>query len=64
MFANYERLEKFKFIDHRLEAQVTARVNKFVNVGLNTTAIFDADAAEKIQATEGLYLGLVYKFPN
>ncbi len=64
MFANYEHLEKLKFIDHRLEAQLTARVNKFVNVGFNSTAIFDNDAADKIQATEGLYLGLVYRFPN
>ena len=61
MFANYEQ---FNNIDHRLDATLTARVNRFVNVALNTVAIYDDDASTKIQASQARSLGLVYKFPN
>jgi hypothetical protein len=61
MFANYEHLNN---VDHRLDATLTARINRFVNTSINTIAIYDDDASTKIQASQALSLGLIYKFPN
>lgn len=61
MFASYDALGK---IDHRLDITLTAKVNRFVNVTLSGIAIYDDDASTKIQASQSLALGLVYKFPR
>lgn len=50
-------------IDHRLDATFLAKVNRLINVSLTGTALFDNDTNSRIQATEGLALGIVYKFP-
>ena len=60
LFANYEDLGH---IDHRLDVTFTARVNRVINVALSGVALYDADTDEKIQASQGLSLGLSYKFP-
>jgi len=61
MFANYQELGN---VDQRLDITLTARINRFVNVGLNAIAIYDDDASTHIQASQALSLGLVYKFPR
>ncbi|WP_207429288.1 DUF3078 domain-containing protein [Pedobacter sp. SYSU D00535] len=61
MFANYERLNN---IDHRLDATLIAKVNRVVNVTISGIGVYDDDASDKIQASQTLALGLVYKFPN
>jgi len=61
MFANYEKLNN---IDHRLDVQVLAKVNKLINVSLNAVGLYDKDANSKIQASQALGLGLIYKFPR
>jgi hypothetical protein len=60
MFANYEKL---KSIDHRLDATLMARINRFINTSLTTVAIYDDDSDAKIQASQAIALGLIYKFP-
>lgn len=50
-------------IDHRLDATLIAKVNKLINVQITSTALFDNDQSSKIQATEALALGVIYKFP-
>lgn len=50
-------------IDHRLDAILIAKVNKLINVNVTATALFDNDTSTKPQATEGLALGIIYKFP-
>lgn len=60
LFANYEDLGH---IDHRLDVTFTARVNRVINVALSGVALYDADTDAKIQASQGLSLGLSYKFP-
>ncbi len=60
LFANYEKLNN---IDQRLDVTLTARVTRLVNVNLSGIAIYDDDASNKIQASQTLALGLVYKFP-
>jgi len=60
LFANYENLNA---IDHRLDVTLTARVNRLINVSFIGVALYDKDTDVKIQASQGLALGLTYKFP-
>lgn len=50
-------------IDHRLDATLIAKVNRLINVNVTGTVLFDNDTSPKPQATEGLALGIIYKFP-
>lgn len=61
MFANYEKLGS---IDQRLDVTLVAKVNKLVNVTFTGVGLYDDDASDKIQASQTLALGLVYKFPQ
>lgn len=60
LFANYEKINN---IDQRLDVTLTARITRLVNVSLNAIALYDDDFSNKIQASQALALGLVYKFP-
>ena len=61
LFANYKRLNH---LDHRLDITLSAKVNKLVNVSVAAIALYDDDTSEKIQASQSLSLGLVYRFLN
>ncbi|WP_374166232.1 DUF3078 domain-containing protein [Arcticibacter sp. MXS-1] len=61
MFANYEKLRS---IDQRLDLTLIAKVNRLVNVTVTGVALYDDDADVRIQASQTLALGLVYRFPN
>ncbi len=61
MFANYEKLRS---IDQRLDVTLIAKVNKLINVTVTGVALYDDDADDRIQASQTLALGLIYKFPN
>lgn len=58
MFANYNQLEN---IDHRLDLTLTAKVNKLINVSVSGVTLYDDDTANRIQASQTMSLGLVYK---
>jgi hypothetical protein len=58
MFANYEKLGN---IDQRLDLTLNAKVNKLINVSLSGIAIYDDDASNKIQASQSLALGIMFK---
>ena len=61
MFANYEQLSN---IDNRLDVTLTAQVNRLINVSLAGIVLYDDDTADRIQASQAMSLGLVYKFPK
>lgn len=61
MFANYEKLSS---IDNRLDVTLTANVNRLINVSVSGIVLYDDDTANKIQASQGMSFGLVYKFAN
>jgi len=63
MFANYETLQ-LKKIDHRLDLNLTAKINKYVNVGLGGILIYDYDQDKKIQLSQLFTFGLLYTFQN
>lgn len=48
---------------HRVDATLTAKVNRLINVTLNGTMLYDPNTSHKIQAYQSLALGITYKFP-
>ena len=63
MFANYETLA-LDAIDHRLDVVLSAKVSNMVSVTLTMMSLYDLDQDEKIQFSQGLGIGLVYKRGN
>lgn len=63
MFANYETLEA-KTIDHRLDLMITAKVNRFISVGLGGILLYDYDQDSGVQLSQAFNLGFMYSFQN
>jgi hypothetical protein len=63
MFANYETLEP-KTIDHRLDLMISARVNKFLSVGLGGILVYDFDQDAGVQLSQAFNFGFRYSFQN
>jgi hypothetical protein len=63
LFANYETF-KAKTIDHRLDLNLTAKVNKFINVSLGGIMIYDYDQDMDVQLSQAFSLGILYTFQN
>jgi hypothetical protein len=55
--------QSLEFITHRVDMVLSARVNRLINVSLNGTLLYDKHTSTDAQATEGLALGMLYKFP-
>jgi hypothetical protein len=47
---------------HRLDVSVTAKVNKFINVNLGAIFLYDYDQDKKVQYSQSLALGFLFKF--
>jgi hypothetical protein len=63
MFANYETLA-FDAIDHRFDLMLAAKVSNAISVTLTALAVYDLDQDEKIQFSQALGIGLVFKRGN
>jgi hypothetical protein len=63
MFANYETLE-LKTIDHRLDLNLVAKVNRFVNVSVGGILLYDFDQDSGLQLSQAFSLGILYSFQN
>jgi hypothetical protein len=63
MFANYETIEP-KTIDHRLDLNITAKVNRFITVGLGGILLYDYDQDSGVQLSQALTIGFAYSFQN
>jgi len=59
-FANYEEFSSDRF-DHRLDAIVTASINKYINTSLTVNLLYDFDQDDSIQIAQALALGFQYK---
>jgi hypothetical protein len=55
--------QSLKFITHRVDMVLSARVNRLINVTINGTLLYDKHTSPDAQATEGLALGVLYRFP-
>jgi len=51
------------FVTHRVDATLVAKVNSLINVTINGTFLYDKTTSGEPQGTEGMALGVIYKFP-
>ena len=58
-YINYQELSAKK-IDHLLNAALTAKVNRYINVSLMANFIYDNDQDSNIQYNQSLALGVLY----
>jgi hypothetical protein len=63
MFVNYETVEP-KTIDHRVDLDLIAKVNKYINVGLGGILIYDYDQDTGAQVSQVFSIGFLYTFQN
>jgi hypothetical protein len=63
LFANYETLEAKK-IDHRVDLNLTAKVNRFVNVSIGGIFLYDYDQDASAQYSQAFSLGILYAIQN
>ncbi|MBS1531609.1 MAG: DUF3078 domain-containing protein [Bacteroidetes bacterium] len=56
-------VQPLAYITHRIDATLTAKVNRLVNVSMNGTFLYDKNTAKAPQATEGISMGVAYTFP-
>lgn len=52
---------QLKPIDHNINLILTAKVNKYLNVNFSVIGIYDADAVEEFQISQGLAAGLSFQ---
>lgn len=55
--------ENLSYTTHRIDATLVAKVNNLVSVTVNGTMLYDKTTSSSAQGTEGLALGVIYKFP-
>jgi Protein of unknown function (DUF3078) len=61
LFAAYEKLNN---IDQRLDITITAKVNRLINVTVNGTALYDDDFSGKVQSSQSMALGILFRIPR
>jgi hypothetical protein len=61
LFVPYQ--QSLAYISHRIDAVLAAKVNRLVAVTVNGTFLYDKNTSSRVQGTEGLALGVLYKFP-
>ncbi len=63
MFANYETFAA-RTIDHRLDLNILAKVNRFINVSVGGILLYDYDQDHDVQLSQVFSLGFLYTFQN
>ncbi len=66
LFVPYQK--PLAYVSHRIDAVLAAKVNRLIAITVNGTLLYDKNSSPKntsphIQGTEGLALGVLYKFP-
>jgi hypothetical protein len=56
--------DKVAYTNHRLDVEVRAKVNRFMNVTVTGVGLYDRNTADKIQGSQTLALGLMFEFPR
>ena len=59
--ANKQRATAFH-TDHRLDANITAKIHKYFNVNLGVIMLYDDDQVAKVQWAQALSVGFLYAF--
>ncbi|MDZ4714503.1 MAG: DUF3078 domain-containing protein [Cytophagales bacterium] len=63
LFANYRTFEMNK-VDHRVDLNLTASVNKFINVSIGGIFLYDFDQDASPQYSQAFSLGVAYSIQN
>lgn len=63
LYANYETIEA-KTIDHRVDLDLIAKVNKYINVSLGGILLYDYDQDSGAQLSQVFSFGFLYTFQN
>ncbi|MBT1696349.1 DUF3078 domain-containing protein [Fulvivirgaceae bacterium PWU4] len=63
LYANYETLD-LKTIDHRIDLDIVAKVNKYINVSIGGILLYDYDQDLGVQLSQVFSLGFLYNFQN
>ena len=63
MFGNYENMDA-NLIDHRMDLNLTAKVNKYINASIGTIFLYDNDQDNSPQYSQALSIGILYTFQN
>jgi hypothetical protein len=61
MFIPYDN---FGHIDHRLDVEVRAKINRFMNVSVVGVGLYDRDQEMKIQGSQTMALGITFIIPR
>jgi hypothetical protein len=61
MFIPYDN---FGHIDYRLDVNIIAKVNRYMNVSVTGVGLYDRDTDLRIQGSQTLALGLIFTFPR
>ena len=56
-------IQPLAYTTHRIDAILTATVSRLIAVTVNGTFLYDKNTSTSVQGTEGLALGVIYKFP-
>ncbi len=56
-------IQPLAYTSHRVDATLTAKVSRLIAVTVNGTFLYDKNTSTSVQGTEGMALGVVYKFP-
>jgi len=61
LFIPYQ--QSLAYVSHRIDATLAAKVNPLIAVTINGTFLYDKNTSSRVQGTEGMSLGVLYKFP-
>ena len=61
LFVPYQ--QALAYTSHRVDMVLTSKVSRLIAFTLNGTFLYDKNTSSSVQGTEGLALGVVYKFP-
>lgn len=62
-YANYDTLQA-RTLDHRLDLDIIAKVNRFINVSVGGILLYDYDQDTDVQLSQVFSLGFLYTFQN
>src|SRR5690606_35476635 len=63
LYANYDTL-RARTLDHRLDLDLVAKVNRFINVSVGGIFLYDYDQDTDAQLSQVFSLGFLYTFQN
>jgi len=61
MFVPYQ--QALAYTSHRMDLVYSSKVTKLIAFTVNGTFLYDKNTSNRVQGTEGLALGVLYKFP-